>query len=202
MLLISCEESPTPPAQSSIAETAPLHTVSDATMGNLSAVAIHIVAGLRDSAVRYRIHDMLLERGNYGIGIDLQDCGPGGRAFGVLHAAEAHGGQRSDIQCAALKKLRGAVLFMEPGRLAAWNPRVIPIVTAIADPDAPLPKHFLGYRSPDRTIELTDKGGVGGPLLVVLPVLHPSRPRSYSTRFPALKVTTGSPATGKRLVVP
>ncbi|HJQ10665.1 MAG TPA: hypothetical protein VJ840_06490 [Gemmatimonadaceae bacterium] len=64
---------------------------------------------------------------------------------------------------------------MSPNRAAAWDPATMPIVTAIEDPLGRRRGNFLGYLSPSKTIELPEDGRIGGPILVVLGMPHPTR---------------------------
>ena len=67
------------------------------------------------------------------------------------------------------------VLYMDRDLLARWDPAVVPIITALADPSAALPVVFRGYRTPEETVDLPGDGAVTGPVLVVLPNIYPSR---------------------------
>jgi hypothetical protein len=64
---------------------------------------------------------------------------------------------------------------MDPDGLARWDPRAMPVVTALDDPAAALPARFRGYLGPERTVDLRGDGSTGAPVLVVLPDLHPAR---------------------------
>jgi hypothetical protein len=90
------------------------------------------------------------------------------------------------------------VLYMDRDLLAQWDAAaVVPVVTALAHPNAALPAAFRGYRTPEETVDLPGDGSVTGPVLVVLPNIHPSR----KSRRPDLKgnaqpVAIAQPAKG------
>jgi hypothetical protein len=77
---------------------------------------------------------------------------------------------------------------MDREQLALWNTSVIPIVTALASAGASLPAHMLGYRSPTRTIDVAADRRLKGPILVVLPMAHPSRVSNARPALPASAV--------------
>lgn len=164
---------------------APARTVSgpaiqDVAMGQLSPFARHIVAGLQDPQVRSRLVRAMKASHVRGVGIDLQDCEPNTVAGDLLEAGSRRGGSAAIDVCSSFKQSGGMTLYMDRDRLAHWDSTVIPVVTALQDPDH-VPATFLGYRSPTRTIELERDAPLAGPLLVLLPISHPDR---WSERGP------------------
>jgi len=184
-LVIGCER-PTVNLDRPQAPERPRQTiVTDQAMGSLSPIAFQVAAGLQDPVVLRSVFAAMRDSASQGLGIDLQDCGPGGPTQLLINAGAKRGGQAASVLCAALSALPGAILFMDRDQLKVWNPSVIPIVTAVANPLAPLPQHFLGYRSPSKTIDLGADSKLKGPILVVLPIKHPNRLRGLRPSLPA-----------------
>lgn len=148
--------------------------VTDVAMGHLSGLARHISAGLQDPSARGALVRLMKSDAARGIGIDLQAC-ESGTVRGLLEAGSRRGADPYDVVCRGLKGAAGVMLYMDRDRLAGWDSTVIPVVTAIEHPGKPIPAKFLGYRSPTRTIELSHPASLAGPILVVLPLLHPTR---------------------------
>jgi hypothetical protein len=151
--------------------------VTDDVMGSLSPVAQYIVAALQDSGVRFRLAAVMKNPNFPASIVDLQDCagGQGSLVWDLLDAGERrHLGSAVSI-CEKLRKRVGITLYMSPERAAAWNPRTIPIVTAVETATGRRAGSFKGYLSPSRTIDLPDDGKIAGPILVVLGSPHPNR---------------------------
>ena len=148
--------------------------VTDKVMGGLSIVARHIVGALQDPAIRGNLVRALKTSSVPGQ-MDLQDCGPMSMTGKLLDRGEKAGMGNAASMCAFLASRPGVILFMDRDRLAGWDSTVVPVVTAIADPDNGEQLAHLGYRSPSRTILLPADGSYGGPVLVVLPLRYPGR---------------------------
>lgn len=157
--------------------------IRDKVMGPLSDLARHVVAGLQDPAVRGRLVRAMKDSSMTRRGLDLLDCDATAPLGAVLAAAEKRGGRSRALLCSSIRQSRGLTLYMDPDRLAGWDSTVIPIVTAVADPNQAIPNSFLGYRSPSETIDLPRDGSVGGPILVILPHLHRGRFASQRARL-------------------
>jgi hypothetical protein len=161
--------------------------VSDTVMGELSPIARQVVAALRDSVLRVEVARAMKETSSAS-SIDLQDCAAVSVAQRLLLAGERNGMGSATLHCGNLRKLRGAILYMNPERLAHWDGTVIPIVTAIQNPDRALPKELRAYRSSTRLVNLSLDHPDDGPLLVVLPYVHPRRAKSKATTTSAQMV--------------
>jgi hypothetical protein len=159
--------------------------VSDRTMGSLSAVALQVAIGLQDSRVRAAVNGAMKDSSAQGLGLDLQDCRSGGSARSLFDASERRGGQAADALCSSVLSLSGLVLFMDRVQLSNWDPSVIPIVTAMSSIGNGVPAHLLGYRSPDRTMDVTGDRNLKGPILVILPLPHPRRMAASRQGLPA-----------------
>lgn len=157
--------------------------VDDPTMGSLSSLARHVSLALQSEAVRREVYDSMKSPEALGAGLNLQECNHSGVAQDLLRSGELAGGSSAAAFCAAIRGLNGLTLYMDPGRLDNWNPKFLPIVTAIANPGTKLPAHFLGYRSARFTIDLPGNGSLKGPILVVLPRKHP---RAYGKTPPTV----------------
>jgi len=142
--------------------------VADPLMGDLSPIARHISAALRDSAIRHELATAMKNRLGSHMGFDLQDCNDGGTTTRLLRAGEVYGAGAASSICSQIGAHGGLMLYMAASRLAVWNPRVSPVVTALVAPSKPIRDRVIAYRSPDRTIDIADPKFVG-PILVVLP---------------------------------
>jgi hypothetical protein len=180
VLIAACEQrsivSPTTrPSPSVSPQSNKSVTVDDPVMGNLSALARHVVGALRDSALRQDIARALKETESPRSGLDLQGCAPGSLSRRIMDEGERRGQGASAQMCGLVNSLHGAILYMAPERLAQWNGGTVPVVTAISDPQAPLPPFFKGYRSTSRVVDLSSTSPAPGPLLVILPFRHARR---------------------------
>lgn len=165
--------------------------IVDPTMGSLSPVARHIVIALRDPAMRTALRQALVASSSSGVGLDLADCGGTSPAAMLLTRGEELGGSAAVDLCALITRRHGVTLYMNRTALAGWDGSVIPVVTAIENPAAPLPATFQGYRSPTVSIQLPGRGrALSGPLLVVLPIAHPSEVRRHGTTPFSVQVKT------------
>ena len=179
LVLASCDrqrlvtDAPQPPAPVLAMTRAP---AADPVMGQLSLIARHIVAGLQDPDARVHLIEALKANPDQWAGLDLELCEAEGPIARVLSAGARRGGHAD--MCTRIRGHGGVTLYMDPNRLATWHPNIIPVVTAIANPTTPLPRRFIGYRSPERTIEIPNDGSLSGPILVILGRAHPrARPR-------------------------
>lgn len=208
-LLSACErhESVSPIApdyQTPRASVADVGVANDSTMGNLAAFARLVVGGLRDSSVRQGVRSALMAA-TARPGVDLQLCEGDEVARQLFAAAERHGLGSAANWCQAAMVRPGLVVYMDPEGLRSWDGTTIPIVTAIANPSRPLPTHFLGYRSTERTVELDGNLSRSGPILVVLPFVNPSsaRVRAQAAEIRAVaSPTTVTPAATVPLPAP
>jgi hypothetical protein len=169
-------------------------------MGKLSIVALQVVTGLQDPRVRAAVIAAMRDTTSRGHGLDLQDCGETSVTRSLFVAAAKRGAQPIDAMCRSVGALPGLILHMDREQLARWDPSVIPIVTAIAEPHAPPPGDLTGYRSPSRTINLGADKQLKGPILVVFPAKHANRGRADRRALPAATLirvdsTIGSPRT-------
>jgi hypothetical protein len=146
--------------------------VADRAMGELSPLARHLSAALRDSTMRLALAKAMKDSSASG-SVDLQDCANASIAEDLLANGQRHLGGSANQFCAMLRALPGAILYMDPQRLQAWDGQATPIVTALSDPRAALPDSIVGYRSPSRSITMARTRIVDGPLLVILPYAHP-----------------------------
>lgn len=164
--------------------------VSDLTMGEYSSVARHIVIALQDSSMRRLLFDSLHARAGGGVLIDLTNCSTGLSAQ-ILAAGEHRGAGSASPICKTMQSGNGAVLYVNAQSVAAWGPNSIPVVTAISDLSAPVPLKLKGYRSPSRMIDIPFDSASFGPVLIVLPMLHPNRLASVNRRAQPLTRLTG-----------
>ena len=172
-------------------------------MGALSNAALAVAAGMQDQRVRAAVITAMRDSSALGVGLDLQDCGPGSRTRSLFDAAERRGVGQAAALCSWATARSGLVLYMDPDQLAAWSATVIPIVTAVEQPGHPLPAHVLGYRSPVRTIDIAADPNLKGPILVVLPITHPSRMQSRrSLLLPSAVVRIDTGAARQHVRVP
>lgn len=144
-------------------------------MGSLSAIAAYVAAGLQDPVARTDVMRAMKDSTSRNLGLDLQDCGPGGKANSLFVAADRLSAAKATAMCSTVAAMNGLVLYMDRSQLDLWSHSTIPIVTALANPTSARPSHLLGYRSPTRTIDVTGDAGLKGPILVVLPLRHPTR---------------------------
>lgn len=171
----ACEQNPTGVANPRVARVTAVVSppVVDPTMGSLSPLARHIVIALRDSAMRANLVQAMRTAQPRGLGLDLSSCNQSGTAQALIQAGELRGGASAASMCALIGNTHGVTLYMNAPALAAWDPSVIPVVTAIDNPQKKLSHAFVGYRSPTRMIALSDTGhSISGPVLVVLPIPH------------------------------
>jgi hypothetical protein len=202
LVLNSCDRTTNPTGlnKRSVAPVAAVMTpaVIDPTMGSLSPLARHIVIALRDSATRVALIQAMKSAQPRGLGLDLSTCAEPGTAQALIRMGEVNGGSAAVSMCSLISKRRGVTLYMSAPALAAWDASVIPVVTAIDNPNLKMSHAFVGYRSPTRTIVLSDTGhSVSGPVLVILPIPHPARVArngrsSISTQFSVFHVDTAS----------
>lgn len=175
-MLASCDRERTVSPHAESNTPSPLLTaVTDEAMGPHSALAQLIALALQDSAARFGLATALRTDSTARTGIDLQDCATSPVVVALLKAAERRGGATAAAACETMSRQRGLVLYMDPDRVAQWDGRESPIVTAIADPQLALPRTFLGYRGPNQTIQLPSDGSLRGPILVVLPYRNSAR---------------------------
>lgn len=184
LLVAACRDTPEavtrlPKRQSTMVPI--LGVDQDATMGALSGVARHIVTALRDPALRAAVAAAMKADSTSRLGLDLQDCDSPGVVHSLLAAGEKYGAGAAASVCASIKSRAAGALFMDPDRLRGWNGSTIPIVTAIENPRSALPATFHGYLSSERVIDLPADGSLKGPILVVLPLVHPHH-NSYATQ--------------------
>ena len=183
--------------------SAQIAPVADASMGSWSPMAMAVVAGLQDPRIRRSIVAAMKDTGAAGIGIDLQACQPGGKIDSLYAAAEKRGAMAGAALCALATHASGLVLYMDREQLANWDPSVIPIVTALADPSKGVPDHLVGYRSPTRTLDLRTDDKLATPILVVLPMTHPHRTAAMrGVLFPSLVSYPAPPPTQTHRRVP
>lgn len=167
--------------------------VQDEGMGDLSTVALQVVTGLQDTHVRAAVIAAMRDSSARGYGLDLQDCQASGVTRSLFEAAERRGRAPTEAVCQTVSQLSGLILYMDHEQLANWGSSIIPIVTAIAHPEAGMPKHLTGYRSPDRTIDLTADKQLRGPILVVFPIRHPKRRTFNPKALPSATLLHVSP---------
>jgi hypothetical protein len=148
---------------------------TDSVMGSLSPIAQHVIAGLQDSSIRMAVYHAMTKRGASTVGLDLQGCADEPVVLALIREGEHNGAMPASQACGVLKGLPGAVLYMDPDRLRAWDGSTIPIVTALENPHARIPPTFHGYRATNRMIDLPADGSLKGPILVILPIVHPRR---------------------------
>ena len=174
--------------------------VTDKAMGAFSPLARHVSAALRDSSIRMALVQAMKDSSALGSGLDLQNCAQSSVAKEVLAEGERHGAGSATQLCAVLTSLSGAVLYMDPQRLQAWDGRATPIVTALSDPRAALPDSIVGYRTPSRTIKMAARRLDDGPLLVILPYAHPrtSGTRRITSATQVIRVQVPDSATVRR----
>ena len=175
--VVSCERVTPTQANPTAAPRAPARSVAlqDAAMGRLSPIALAVAAGLQKPRVRSAVMAAMKDTAARGLGLDLQDCEPGTTTRLLFEAGEARGAESANASCALAAQMTGLVLYMEPEQLAVWSPSVIPLVTALANPGSAWPSHIAAYRSPDRSLDLAADRSLRGPILVVLPLIHPKR---------------------------
>jgi hypothetical protein len=164
-------------------------------MATLSIVALQVVTGLQDPHVRAAVIAAMRDTTARGHGLDLQDCQQSSVTRSLFDAAAKRGAQATDAMCRYVSALPGLILHMDHEQLSHWDPSVIPIVTAIAHPDARMPGDLTGYRSPSRTIDLGADKHLQGPILVVFPVKHPNRRDADRRALPAAIFTHVDSAT-------
>jgi hypothetical protein len=176
--------------------------VNDAGMGPLSAIALQVVAGLQNPHVRAALNSALRDTSALGYGLDLQSCDESGVARDLFAAGERRGAAPAEVLCESVKRMPGVVLHMDQHQLALWSPNTIPLVTALAHPEAMLPRHLTAYRSPTVTLDVLADTHLSGPILVVLPLTHPSRRKGRRSALPASEmIRVDSARTAHRHVV-
>jgi hypothetical protein len=176
--------------------------VSDSTMGVLSPLARQIAFALRDSMTRVRIARAMKNQGTI-LGLDLQACDDDTEVSAIFTEGERQGGATATKLCTAAMNRSGAVLYMDRDRLSHWDGAETPIVTAVASPDRPLRKSFLGYVAPDRVADLPVDGDISGPVLVVLPYTHRLRVPRLQRPVPTIRTIQVAPdTTGTRVAPP
>lgn len=150
--------------------------VSDATMGAFSPIAQAIAAGLQDSTARVNVYRAMKSRALDAVaGLDLQACESDSPIKALLASAEHFGAGPAKDLCAFLTQREGAILYMDPSRLARWDGTTIPVVAARETMNAPLPQAIQVYRSPNRLMTMPTDGSMVGPIVYVLPIAHSSR---------------------------
>lgn len=169
---------------------------NDATMADLSSVARHLAGALRDSATRADVARAMKDPKESFVGIDLHSCAANPLVLRLLLQGERAGGSPSQIVCQGILHREGLVLYMDRDRLRAWDGSTIPIVTAIAQPGSGLPVTFHGYRSPTKIIDLPSDGSLGGPILVVLPYVHPASAIALRANTPSTSISHATQAPG------
>jgi hypothetical protein len=195
----ACDQSlPNVPSRVVLPEATIVHAADrDNTMGALSDVAQHIAAALQDPRIRGMVVRALRDTVNNGTGMDLAQCSPGTIVGDLLTAGELRGGQSAASLCERMKSKTGMILYMDHSRLMGWDSTTIPIVTAVADPNAPIAKTFHGYFTPTTMADLRSDGSVNGPVLVVLPIFHPRRVRDLNrAMLPTNVIVRPAPARG------
>jgi hypothetical protein len=158
-------------------------------MGALSPIAQHLVVALEDSSVRVAVARAMKQPQAGVAGLDLQGCASDPVVSALLASGEKRGGAAAKAICSALEKMNGAILYMDPTEVKRWDGTTIPIVTARATLSGVLPKALQGYRSPDRLIAIPTDGSMSGPILVVLPIPHPTRLTAKAMSMQRLNVT-------------
>lgn len=153
--------------------------IQDVTMGSLTVTAQAIAAAMQDQPVRTAVIAAMKDSASLGVGLDLTDCANSALAKAIFDAGERRGAATAASQCTAAASLPGLVLYMDREQLAAWSATTIPVVTAIAQPGRALPAHYVGYRSPTRTLDIGADPKLQTPILVLLPIVHPARMQSH-----------------------
>lgn len=154
--------------------------VSDAAMGNLSPVARHVIAALRDPILRRELAVALKDTAA-AYSLDLQECRTSSLAKRLLDAGEREGFGSASALCSQLMAMSGAILYMAPERLQGWDGSTIPLVSAIARPDRAVPATIHAYRSTARAEEISMSRPGDGPLLVIVPI--PQTRRALRSRL-------------------
>lgn len=145
--------------------------------GEMEQTVRAVAAGLQDSTTRKMVA-LIFRSDTTGIPmIDLQACSADGISRRLLNTAELKGGPKSQLLCAKLGASRGAVLYLNREDVRRWDGTTIPPVTALVNENAPMPSAVPVYLSPARFTTLSTEGATAGPVLVVVPVVHPDRRR-------------------------
>ena len=169
--------------------------VRDSVMGRFSAIAQAISAGLQNPLVRTQLLQALMDKRANPTGVDLQSCEDGGVVQQLFDIAGQRGFQGGASLCAMVAKFDGLTLYMDRDRLAHWSPTVVPIVTAIANPEKTLPARLVGYRSPSRTMAFANESSYVGPVLVILPFAHAHRVASHGRSVMKVETLRNQPTT-------
>ena len=164
---------------------------ADPVMGVLSALAQHVVLALRDSSTRMDVMRAMKGNNPTLLGLDLRSCSTDLVVQRIFAMGERRGGSAATTMCQLASSHVGLVLYMDRDRLRAWDGLTIPIVTAIERPNETLPPTFHGYRSASRVIDLSRDSTAGGPLLVVLPLIHQNGYAQRANDSPSLGIPIG-----------
>jgi hypothetical protein len=184
---LSCE-SPQPPPKSVVQAggtraPAPMRTripaesIPAAAMGmaGLETIALQISRGIQDASVRNQLAAAMRNPANRPLGIRLNDCQSRSLARSLFESGERHHGRPARAVCDEVRRRGQFALYMDPRGLARWGPSDVPAVTALADPDKPLPQELMAYRTPTVLANVgADPRRVDGPIIVVFPVPKPS----------------------------
>jgi hypothetical protein len=186
----------TPNVISPIKQAALGPVVTDPGMGNLSSLAHQVVVGLGNPRVRMMVVEAMKNPAAAGAGLDLNDCASGSVVAQLLVAAEQRGAGSAATTCSDIGRWGGLTLYMAESGLRRWDGTFIPIVTALSARGPAVPKQWKGYRSGDRAIDLFADKPVPGPVLVVLPLTHPTRVANATRMVPLLQTHVGAFAPG------
>lgn len=154
--------------ETSVRTMAVVGPVEDTVMGTLSPVAHFISAALRERRARMAIREALLNEPRGSNGLDLSRCGSNTALAALMAAGEHAGAGAARAICKGLAAKKGITLWMNPGWLRTWDGARMPLVAALDNPAAPLPKIFKGYADKDRVVFLPADGSLNAPILVVL----------------------------------
>lgn len=144
-------------------------------MGGLERVALHVVRALQEPTVRKALAIAMRDPANRGLGIDLNACSGTAIAAQLFQAGERHGGGLARGLCEEVGARGDLLLYMEPKQLQRWDGTAPPIVTALVNPNSPLPPHLMGYRSPNMLLDIGNDPKLVAPILVIVPIKHPAR---------------------------
>jgi hypothetical protein len=182
-MALACDQPPTAtPMRQAPSRDLVSGPISDRTMGPLSELARRVSIAMQDPDARGAVVRAMKDSTSRQVGLDLTDCGTKSATRELFTAAEKRGAGLASTACADIAQRGSLLLYMAPDRLAAWDSTLVPIVTAVADLEADIPASFRGYRSPDVIIDIPSDGSLLGPILVIVPVLHPKRNASRPPR--------------------
>lgn len=161
----------------------PVSPLADSTMGELASVAKVIAASLEDPQARGRLFARIVDRQRFPVGLDLRECDENGVVQLVLGSGAHRLAADPDAICQFIRHHAAVTLYMDRDHAMRLTGASRPIVTAVADYDAPNPALRYGFRSDGSLVVFPGDGRGPVPVLVVLPIsAQPTAPSAWRPR--------------------